>query len=182
MIGCTVLAACTFKSPCAYSEVLPIRAGLWSVSITEDGEGTETSETCLDKNSVNELMQGGAKALGDACTGIDFKKDGKGFFSSTQCSLGISTISTSTRYQGDFSSDFTFTNSTTFKPPLMGRSSSSGKGHAVYKGACPAGMQPGDIKLSDGKVMNPKKIMENVPPELMKQMGEMLKKLPVQNP
>ena len=52
-----------------------------------------------------------------------------------------------------------------YEPPLMGMTKSHTVIEAKYVGACPAGMQPGDLKTSTGQIVNIKQLAEKAAPK-----------------
>ena len=162
------------------AEFPSIKAGHWKTSTTTSDHGTRTTETCIDESTMKEMLNLGQQMMAGACTDSGLKKVGDKYTSSSVCTIGPTKTTTVSTFQGDFSSSFTFDSSSKMEPPIMGRSSSTTTGKSEYLGNCPAEMKPGDVKMPDGKIMNPKAMMNKLPKDFMKNLGNMMKNLPEQ--
>lgn len=164
------------------AEFPTIKEGYWLMESTDsDDKKINKTETCIDKNTMDQIMNRGQKMMGGSCTGLDLNKESSTKYSGTSvCNLGPMKITTSSTYEGDFSSSYTFKSTSKIEPAMMGNSGSTTTGTATYLGACPKDMKPGDIKTADGKIINPKEMMDQMPKDMMENLGNMLNKMPKQ--
>ncbi|HMO16775.1 MAG TPA: hypothetical protein PKA63_02870 [Oligoflexia bacterium] len=170
----------------ALAEKLPdIRPGLWEVNIEVDGKPEGKMKQCIDDKTISEILNTGTQVMGKRCSSPDIKKSGNEYKSSVSCNLALSTMSSSSVLKGDFEESYTIDSVTTFTPPLMGQSKSVSKSKAAWEGECPEGMNPGDIITPDGRKINPKEMLSQLPDmgSLLDAAGsgnmdEIMKKLP----
>ena len=153
----TALAALTLLLTVGAARALDVpnmKEGLWKLHMVSNSPGSQPSETnysiCRDHaydQLVHELAmkQPGCAIAEGSATG------NKRSFTGT-CKVGDTTIkSVSTvTYSGDTS--FHSETSTTYSPALYGKTQESTVQDQTYVGACPAGMNPGDIMSADGQI------------------------------
>ena len=164
------------------AEFPDIKEGYWQMQSNDSSKkGSGVTETCIDKSTMDQIMNTGQKMMGGSCTGLDLKKESATKYTANSvCNLGPMKISTVSEYEGDFSSSYTFKSKSVIEPPMMGNSGSTTLGTAKYLGACPQGMKPGDIKTADGNIINSKEMIDKMPKDMMQNLGNMLNKMPKQ--
>lgn len=165
-------------STIAFAEIPEVKPGFWKITQSHEGKPDRVMENCVDKDSIKQMVNMGQQMMGASCTSMDMKKEGSKYVGDVTCTFGTTKIISHSVYEGDFQSAYTFTNSSKFEPAMMGKSDSQSKGSATYVGPCPAGMQAGDIKTPDGKIINPTAMMKNMPKDFMKNVGDLMKKMP----
>jgi hypothetical protein len=110
---------------------------------------------CTDETTDAKLMQAGNDIQDQAaCSKNDVTKTSSGYKISSVCKVAGSTVSSEGTFAGDFSSEYTGDITTSFNPPVFGQKGSTTTIRAKWLGACPAGMQPGDMLLPNGMKMN----------------------------
>ena len=137
---------------------LPARkAGQWEIRLTPKTAGAAPSmvtQLCLDAASDKALMQQGL-AMSPGCT-TNQSRDGNGnmVFDSV-CNTGGRKTTAHAVISGDFQSRYTI--------DIVADTTTGGAGkpkhsemqqEASWKGACPAGMKPGDMVLPGGRKVN----------------------------
>jgi hypothetical protein len=149
-------------APAALADALPHhKAGLWVVAISSPDSGLPSHEVrmCIDA-ATDAMMSGlGSNAMNGSCGKNAVKRDGAVVTVDSVCKMGD--VQTTTRAVIHFSGDTAYHSdiNTTFNPPMMGHSTATVSQDAKWTGACPAGMQPGDIVMANGMRMNVKTMM-----------------------
>lgn len=162
------------------------KSGLWRMTMTSaqiGGQGI-TAEHCID-NKTDKAMQRSSMQGPDAeCGEQTTKKTADGWSYHVVCKFQQSTATTHGTLSGDFDTHYEMNNVTHFVPALMGVSEEKMRMTADYKGACPADMKAGDMRIN-GMTMNiadqgkPQLQIEGLPdmkPEDMRKMVEALQK------
>ena len=96
----------------------------------------------------------GMGTMKELCSKNDIRREGNKVIGNAECKFGDSTMKST--------SVTTFTGETayhtevksTYDPPMQGKGSNSTVIDAKWTGPCPAGMQPGDVILPDGRKIN----------------------------
>lgn len=169
-------------------DALPKRkAGLWDIAMQMQGQGgagmpAMKTQQCIDEKS-DELMQ--RKALGGDgktdCRQTGIKKIANGVEISAECKTAEGTTTVLSRMTGDMGSRYTVDNTMKFVPPRQGMSEARMSMVATYGGACPAGMQPGDVRMggmnfNPGQMaMDPEKLKNMSPADRQKFIEAMMK-------
>lgn len=148
-----------YITPSATADSLPSRKpGLWEIAVSTDTQDTSRPmkmTQCTDETTDTKLMQAGNDIQGQAaCSKNDISKTSKGYQISSVCKLAGSTVSSEGTFTGDFSSEYAGDITTSFNPPVFGQKGSTTTIRAKWIGACPSGMQPGDMTLPNGMKMN----------------------------
>lgn len=141
---------------------LPDRApGLWAQTVSSDGV-TQTSQLCLDKTVAERFTVWGQNAGREGCAPAKVAaRAGGGYDFTAACDLGEAGRSSTTgSVTGDLaraykvSAEHTVTGAKA--PQMNGRHAMTLE--AAWKGPCPAGMAPGDVRLPGGVTLNMLKI------------------------
>ena len=134
-----------------------VKEGLWSVHTqTIENPGNKKTEGSFElcrSHAYDQSVRATAKAM-KACTMTNESLQGGKYSSGTHCVVGGTTIESkgTTTFQGD-TSTHSETHST-YSPAMGGISESTTIMDQKYVGSCPAGMQPGDRKMADGRVVH----------------------------
>jgi hypothetical protein len=146
------------------------KPGLWEMVTTSDSgpakdAGPQRSSICLDESMRKQMMDITQGMMRGMCSKNDIKVSGNTVTGDSVCQFGGSTMTAKsvTRFTGEtaFRSD----TDSSFNPPMMGMARSHTVVEAKHAGPCPAGMQPGDLKLANGQVVNVKQFAERTPPK-----------------
>lgn len=133
-----------------------LKAGLWESHVAREGaqQKVPAVKMCMDAAMQKEMMDAGMGTMKELCTKNEIRREGNKMYGSAQCKLGDSTMkSTSvTTFTGDtaYRTDV----KATYDPPMAGRASGTTVIEGKWTGPCPAGMQPGDVMLPDGRRIN----------------------------
>ncbi len=137
---------------------LPARKpGQWEIKIAPKTQGAApqiTTELCLDAASDKAIMAKGL-AMSTGCT-TQQSRDGSGnLVIDASCDLGGRKTKSHTVISGDFQTHYTInivSNSEGGNPALPKHAEMTQE--ASWKGACAAGMQPGDMMMPGGRKVN----------------------------
>lgn len=153
VFGCVAAVA----APCALAIDFPtLKAGLWESNMTREGAGQKapTMKMCMDASLQKEMMDAGMGTMKEMCSKNDIRREGNKVFANAECKFGDSTMKSAsvTTFTGDtaYHTDV----KATYVPPMAGKGSDSTVIDAKWTGPCPAGMQPGDVILPDGRKIN----------------------------
>jgi hypothetical protein len=134
----------------------PVKAGLWETTLSRDGAPAKggAMKMCMNNAVQKEMMDSGMGTMKEMCSKNDIRRDGNRMYGDSVCKYGESTIkSTSvTTFSGD--TGYRSEIKTTYAPPMNGRAAGTTVIDAKWTGPCPAGMQPGDVALPDGRVIS----------------------------
>ena len=156
-----VLATLLILLPCVVSaqELPRMKAGLWESTTTNDmqkakGAPATVTSICMDDAVQKLMVQFSQGAMRGMCSRNDLKVSGNTVTGDTVCEMGGSKMTGHSVMT--FLSDTAYhtTAQSAFDPPLMGMKNSLTTVEGKFMGACPAGMQPGDMKLGNGTMMN----------------------------
>jgi Protein of unknown function (DUF3617) len=154
MLRSFVLLVSALAVSSALAADLPRRkSGLWDISVLTPGAATAmTMRQCVDEKSddIAATISGRAK---ESCQSRARRDGAKLAFDST-CKIGKTTSTTNGVFTGDFTSNYAFEATTTFKPPMQGMKDGATKGTARWTGPCQAGMKPGDVIMANGTKFN----------------------------
>jgi hypothetical protein len=153
-----VLSAALSALVCA-QDLPRMKAGLWQSTTVNDmqkakGAPPQMTSICMDDAVQKQMIQFSQGAMRGMCSRNDLKVTGNTVTGDTVCQMGgskmvghsVMTFVSDTAYHTTAQSNF--------DPPLMGMKASVTTVEGKYMGACPAGMQPGDMKLPNGQIMN----------------------------
>jgi hypothetical protein len=136
-----------------------MKAGLWVSSTVNDmqkakGEPARSTSICMDDAVQKLMVQFSQGAMRGMCSRNDLKVSGNKVIGDTLCEMGGSKMTGHSVMTFISDTAYHTTAQSTFDPPLMGMKGSVTTVEGKYMGACPAGMQPGDMKLANGTMMN----------------------------
>ena len=139
-----------------------MKAGLWESTMSRDGapQKAGTTRMCMDAAVQKEMMDMSMGTMKSMCQKNDIRRDGNRVYSATECKFGESTMkSTSvTSFTGDTA--YRSEGKASFDPPMPGMPSGTTVIDGKWTGACPTGMQPGDVVLPDGRKINMRTMAE----------------------
>ena len=134
------------------------KLGYWEQTRTSDSaSGPQVMRFCLDAASDQQLPVLGRKPRrAGACQTWTVTKTDAGYVTDAICSFGEARMTRHTVLSGDFNSGYTAKTTVT----IEGASDPARNGvhqatlTAVYKGACPPDLAPGQAQLPDGSVVS----------------------------
>ncbi len=135
------------------------KPGLWVQTTSVEGIGDIPAlRLCLDKETDSKMAWWGQQGVRGGCSKNDVKRnlDGSWTFESVCQSEGNIRTTTTGTASGDFQSSFRVEAETTTEGAPIPDMNGTRKVTINYewKGDCPAGMSPGDMKLPDGSTVN----------------------------
>lgn len=158
----------------ASADDLPVyKVGLWQSEVKSANMPSQSTKMCLDEATQKEMPGMGENVMkqqGASCTKNEIKKSGSGYSLNTDCNFNGINMKTTGTISGDFNSSITMTMTTVMNPPMMGMDKSVTTVTSKYLGACPAGMNPGDIEYGNGMKMNISQMKD-----MMKNLGNLKK-------
>ena len=148
------------------------RAGLWEMQMQMQGmPGSMGSQHCIDAKTDADLQRRAmAGQEGERCTQKSFKRTATGFEMEAECSSPEGKTFVSSVASGDFNASYTIDGKARFEPPRHGMREAQMKISARHAGACPAGMAPGQTRVSGMPAM------QGMSPEQMQKMIEDMQK------
>jgi hypothetical protein len=133
-----------------------LKSGLWESQVTRDGAAAKTPamKMCMDATVQKEMLDAGMGTMKNMCSKNEIRRDGNRMYGTAECKLGETTMKSNavTTFTGDVA--YRSEVKATYDPPMMGKSSGATVIEAKWAGPCPAGMQPGDAVLPDGRKIN----------------------------
>jgi Protein of unknown function (DUF3617) len=180
---CLVLATTLFVGPLAWAqEALPKRKpGLWSMTMNMPGAPQPmSSQQCVDEKTDEQMQRRALQGESTSpCTHTNMKRTASGFEMDSVCKTAQGQAVSHMVMSGDPHARYQMEMLTRYEPPRKGRTEQRMSLQAEWKGACPAGMKPGDIQMA-GMTMNPAAMgdpakMRNMKPEDLKKMMEQMK-------
>jgi len=161
-------------TPCAqaqdFDKFPKLKSGLWEMSTTSDranakDKGAQVSTLCLDESVQKQMMEFSQGMMRGMCSKHELKMSGSTVTGDSICKFGDSTMTSKSvmKFNGDTS--YRTEAKSTYDPPLMGMTQSNTIIEAKHVGACPAGMQPGDLKTPSGAIVNIKQLSERGAPK-----------------
>jgi hypothetical protein len=147
LLGAASVSAIDFPS---------MKPGLWESTMSREGAPQKLAGTkmCMDAAVQKEMMEMGMGTMKTMCSKNDIRRDGNKVYGNAECKFGESTMkSTSvTTFTGDTA--YHTEVKSTYEPPMQGMAAGTAVIDARWTGACPAGMQVGDVTLPDGRKIN----------------------------
>jgi hypothetical protein len=148
------------------AEELPARKpGLWQMTMAVTGAGPAGKphpiemSMCMDAKSDIQSQQMAAGAGAPKCSRKDMTRSGNTIVMDSVCDLGgtQSTSHSVITFTGDAA--YHMEAKTSFNPPMAGQAEHVMTQDAKWTGACPAGMNPGDVMMPNGM-----KVSRGAPP------------------
>jgi hypothetical protein len=134
-----------------------LKDGLWSIhtQLTEHpSEQRNETDTSYCRNRAHDDRERSAKKQGANCKTLSDKTSGGTRITETECAASDAVMKTKLTLNV-ISDSATHTETvTTFSPPSAGRTGTTIITDQKYVGACPAGVQPGDLLDAAGKVIH----------------------------
>ncbi len=133
-----------------------MKEGLWKLHTITTNAGAKPEEATysLCRNHAYDKQGYDLAMKQTGCTFTDGPVSGnKRTFSST-CKVGGSTLTSHSTLTTVGDTSFRTETSTTYTPAFYGQTQVNTVQEQTYIGACPSGMQPGDIITADGKIQH----------------------------
>lgn len=163
------------------------KPGLWEVAMELPGRaGTPmTSQQCVD-DKTDALAQ--RRAFDDAadarCQHKVTRRSGDGMEADYTCTSRRGKTSGTMKLTGSMDSRYTMENHMRFDPPRRGTSEATFKMQAEWKGACPADMKPGEMRMTGmpggqrpGRAERAASGARGMSPEQMQQLQQMMEQM-----
>lgn len=162
------------------------KPGLWLISMNSAQMGGQgiTTEQCVDAKTDATMQASSMQGPDAKCSEQATQKTANGWTYRVICQIDQSTATTEGTISGNYSSHYEINNVTRFVPAFNGMTEEKMIMTADYKGACPADLNPGDMRMN-GMVVNITDInkpriqingMPDMKPEQMRNMVEELQK------
>lgn len=121
------------------------KPGLWVIAQHMSNGRTYQSKMCTDAASQAAMLRAGSGLSAQMCSRQDMSTSGAQVTIDAVCHIGRSTLTSKTVviYAGD--SAFHVVSDGDFSPAFMGQTTTHSTMDAQWRGACPAGMVPGDM-------------------------------------
>ena len=135
-----------------------LKEGLWSIhTVSTDQPGdkkTEGTRSICRNHAYDDRVRAAAKARATTCKIHTDNDSGSKFESESECVVRGTTIHTKGITTASGANATHNESSTTYNPVLYGINVSTMIMDQKYVGACPAGMEPGDMMEADGRVIH----------------------------
>lgn len=187
LIGCVLFSSVAMYTATAEAANYPQRKpGLWRITMNSaqiGGQGI-TTEQCIDAQTDARMQASSMQGPDAKCNEQSTKKTADGWTYRVVCQMDQSTATTEGTITGDYANRYEINNVTRFVPAFNGMTEEKMIMTADYKGACPADLKPGDMRMN-GMVVNISDInnpriqingMPDMKPEQMRKMVEELQK------
>lgn len=136
--------------PSAHGEFPGRKSGLWEGVSSGDGIPESVARECVDQASDQAEVGQPKGPTGESCKLVKMESSSSGFQAQVTCEIPGSQLTVQTVGSGDFNSAVKYTVTSTFNPPIMGQTSRVLTISSTYKGACPQGLEPGDVEMKGG--------------------------------
>jgi hypothetical protein len=168
-----LLAAATASAQ-DLSSIPKLKPGLWEMTTASDRAATkdrapQASSLCLDESVQKQMLEFSQGMMKGMCSKHELKVNGSTITGESVCQFGGSTMKSSSVMKFTGNTAYRTEANSTYEPPLMGMSQSRTVIEAKHVGGCPAGMQPGDLRMSNGQTVNLKQLSER-PPQMPAQV------------
>lgn len=145
-----------------------LKPGLWEMSNTSDratakDKGAQVSTLCLDDSVQKQMMEFSQGMMRGMCSKHELKWSGNTVTGDSVCQFGGSTMTSKSLMKFTGNTAYRTEAKSTYDPPMMGMATSNTVIEAKHVGACPPGMQPGDLRTPTGQTVNLKQLSE-LPP------------------
>jgi hypothetical protein len=130
------------------------KPGLWQMTTVQNGAPEQTLKVCIDEKTGDFYL--GAQEMQKACSKLETHVTGSTVTRDAVCKFGQTQVTTHgvTTFQGD--SAYRAEAHSHWDPPMAGRSDTSSTITGKWLAAsCGAGMRPGDVMMSNGKIISP---------------------------
>lgn len=162
------MLACSTALPALAIDYPARKPGLWEMKMGDGAGGAssapaQTIQQCIDAATDQALRDMGQGMGKDACSKQEMRREGSTLVIDSVCRMGTTTATSHAVVTGDFGSSYRMESSSTYKPPMMGKSSGSFVMEAKWVGPCKAGQKPGDMIMGNGMKMNVVDMMKGQP-------------------
>jgi hypothetical protein len=135
-----------------------LKEGLWSIhtaSTNQPGDKkTESTRSICRNHAYDDRVRAQAKAQAATCKTHTDNDSGSKYESESECVVRGTTIHTKGITTASGSNATHTESSTTYNPAFYGISATTMIMDQKYVGACPAGIEPGDMMEADGRVIH----------------------------
>jgi hypothetical protein len=133
----------------------PLKEGFWSIhSVATDqpsGKKREINRSICRSHAYDDYVREKAKKIPATCKTITDNTSGGTTTLETECTVNETVVRSKTTTTIVSETATHMESHTTYTPPLAGMSESSMVMDQTYTGACPDGVEPGDLMTPDGK-------------------------------
>jgi len=179
------LAVCCGTSLATYAQDMPKRKpGLWEMSMelpSRPGQAMK-SQHCVDEHSDAQAQKRAMDDQPDSRCQITRRAAG-GMELDYTCNNARGKTEGTMKITGDMQTRYAMNNHMRFDPPRRGLSEANMKMNGEWKGACPADMKPGEIRMTgmpEGRARRADRGASGprtMTPEQMQQMREMMEQM-----
>ena len=154
-----LIFVCIFVGSAGAQDLPSRRAGLWEITMTEEGKkaAPQLMQQCIDAKT-DQMMQNFGSSLGaEMCSKQEVKKVGATIVIDAECQMGPMRSVSHSVVSGDFNSNYTVRVTTRMEGlPAAAQAMAGGTRviQARWTGACTPEQRPGDMVLPDGRTMN----------------------------
>ena len=133
----------------------PLKEGFWSIhSVSTDqpsGKKREVTRSICRNHAYDDHVREMAKKIPATCKTISETSTGGTTTTETECTVQSTVVHSKTTVTAASETATHLETHTTYTPPLGGMSESTMVMDQTYTGACPDGVEPGDMVTPDGK-------------------------------
>jgi len=133
----------------------PLKEGFWSLhSVSTDqpsGKKRELTRSICRNHAYDDHVREMAKKIPATCKTISETSSGGTTTTETECTVQDTVVHSKTAVTTASETAIHMETHTTYTPPLGGMSESTTVMDQTYTGACPDGVEPGDMLTPDGK-------------------------------
>jgi hypothetical protein len=146
-------------SPVAAQEFPTRRAGLWEVTITQDGQKSppQVMQQCTDAETDKLMNAFGGDISAELCAKQEVRKVGSTIVINATCQIGPMKSTSQSVVTGDFNNSYTVKVTSKVEGLPAGASIMAGGTTTIqarWISACKPDQQPGDIIMAGGQRMN----------------------------
>lgn len=185
---CTLLGLSFASGPAAAQSDMPRRkSGLWETTMQlPGGRGTLSAQECIDEKTDADTQRRAMQRAQDAegrCEQRNARRSASGYAVDYSCTGPRGKTEGRVSMQGDFSTRYTMDNEARYDPPRGGMREGRMTMEGVWKGACPADMKPGEMRMSGLPMAAPRgersssRPMRQMSPEQAAQLQQMLERM-----
>jgi hypothetical protein len=132
------------------------KPGLWEIITSHNGNPARTLKVCIDDRTADFYL-GTADRMQKACSKLETHVSGSTVTKDAVCKLGATQQVTThgvTTFHGD--DEYEAQSQSHWDPPLRGKSDTTTTVTGKWLSeTCATGMKPGDVMLSDGRIISP---------------------------
>ena len=140
---------------CLAADAPTLKEGFWSIhSVATDqpsGKKREVTRSICRSHAYDDYVREKAKKMAPSCKTISENSSGGTTVTETECSVAGTVIHSKASYTVSSETAVHSETHATYAPPMAGMSEMTMVMDQKYTGACPAGIEPGDMVNADGK-------------------------------